>query len=216
MKQGRCQPAPPNGLGETGVVQTFAAARPWRYQFRDDAVAVHYQDRLARGGEADVLTELVLQRLQPDGAHIVMVASRGYHVKRVIGGARCPFLMASESRRDFAQPSCRAEASGFLSLRPAKREKSRSVVCNVAPCSMASAASAASMISGPRGLPCGHQTRQDPPMTLPGFQDARGGLLKPGGHRGLGRRERVFEHLAIGGDAVISIRRSLGHGPCTP
>ena len=44
-------------------------------------------------------------------------------------------------------------ASGFTQVSPGKRAKSRSVVYSVAPCSIASAASAASITRGPVACP---------------------------------------------------------------
>jgi hypothetical protein len=93
----------------------------------------------------------------------------------------------------------RVFARGFVHLSPENREKSRSVVQTVAPCSSAIAARTASMMSGPTACPSRTRLHRMSQCRSPGSRNPGGGLAEPGGNRrfGFGRGQRTFEHAGI-------------------
>ena len=94
----------------------------------------------------------------------------------------------------------RSLASGFVHFSPENREKSRSVVQTVAPCSSAIAASDGVHDKRTGGLAVVHKAAQDVPVPLARLENAGGRLGKPGGDRrlGLGCRKRTIEYPGIG------------------
>jgi len=50
---------------------------------RNNTVAIGDQNRLAGGGEPNILTQLILERFEANGAHGLNVATRGPFVKTV-------------------------------------------------------------------------------------------------------------------------------------
>src|ERR1019366_859561 len=49
--------------------------------FRNNSVTIGNQNRLTTGGEPDILTQLIFERFETNGAHNSNVATRGYLVK---------------------------------------------------------------------------------------------------------------------------------------
>ena len=72
--------------------------------------------------------------------------------------------------------------SGFTHLRPENRAKSLSVVCRVAPCSMASAARAASITSGPGRLTVAHHRLKNLPVAITRLERLNRRLCQPRRH----------------------------------
>ncbi len=71
--------APPDHLDESRIVGERVPRFPRRPHLGDDAVAIGDQYRLAGSGETDVLAQAVVQLLDPDGSHGVMVATVATH-----------------------------------------------------------------------------------------------------------------------------------------
>jgi hypothetical protein len=57
--------------------------------FRNNTVTIGDQNRLTSGGKPDILTQLIFERFEANGAHKLNVATRGYFVKR------CPWMAFS-------------------------------------------------------------------------------------------------------------------------
>ena len=87
---------------------------------------------------------------------------------------------------------------------PGKRVKSRSVVASVAPCSMASAAKWASMISGPWACPLVIKSRRISQCRSPGFRTVTEGSSV----------ERPFNLLDEFPDTVVVEPRAQAEGSC--
>src|SRR5437899_2272039 len=79
---GRREPAFSNGVCELRIGEKRRATGARWHQLGDDAIPVGYEDRLASGGEPDVLAQFVLERLEPHRAHAALVASGSYLVNQ--------------------------------------------------------------------------------------------------------------------------------------
>src|SRR5689334_5551972 len=62
----RSHPTFAYGFRHLSVIQHFTPSFPWWDELRDDSVAVGDEHGFPAGGEADVLTELVLEDLDSD------------------------------------------------------------------------------------------------------------------------------------------------------
>ena len=100
--------------------------------------------------------------------------SRRRSVRRLAAGIgirsadRVPWRMTMWRLTAGALSAPQREAMGFIQVRPGNRAKSRSVVHSVAPCSIAMAASAASMTSGPDTWPSRARGRRISQCLSPG------------------------------------------------
>jgi hypothetical protein len=65
----RRYPTLPEGIEQQGVRQHRASSGARWADFRNNTVAIGDQNRLAAGGKPNILTQLILERFEANGAH---------------------------------------------------------------------------------------------------------------------------------------------------
>jgi hypothetical protein len=82
----------PNGFGQFGIRQAFGSPGSRRHLLGDDTITVDHEHRLAARREPDILAQLVLEGLDPDGARCVagtgVLMSPRHAVRVVMDGPR--------------------------------------------------------------------------------------------------------------------------------
>jgi hypothetical protein len=79
----RRHPTLPEGVRQQGVRHQRASSGVWWADFRNNTIAIGDQKPLAAGGTPNILTQLILERSEANGAHGLSVATRGPFVKTI-------------------------------------------------------------------------------------------------------------------------------------